>query len=301
MPITPNSESNCLSNSAMNHTPKIGTRKHSELSPEDEQTDSKKQRSLAQNDSKLEKFMDEIKSQLSMMNQKMDEFTARLDTKIDSAIADMKKLQNELTEVRAEVMNVEDDNKEINKKILSHEQQLNVLNQLKLENQLSMVNIAATIDEDKFLEDVNNWCGNILNETLMSHNFSSNPKFKTKAAHLHFNTVAGKMKFLNFVKSKQKDANKKYMPILNEYIFTLKQSDVNRANPVDFRSPMTDTNREVFNLARKVKRKNQMIEGVWMSNGSIKIRIGKLKPIQIADVEHLKDVLSTNGINIPQE
>ncbi|KAL7046369.1 hypothetical protein ACKWTF_002554 [Chironomus riparius] len=115
----------------------------------------------------------------------------------------------------------------------SHDSQINAINQILLEKQIIMVNIATTINEGKFLEDMNKWSNNILKDTLMSHNFSSNEKYKYKSAHLRFNTSNDKKKFLSFLKTKQKDANNKYIPVLNENIFTLKDSDVNVAKAIE--------------------------------------------------------------------
>jgi hypothetical protein len=164
-----------------------------------------------------------------------------------------------------------------------------------------MVNIAPTVKEDKFMEDMNRWCNNMLKETLLSHSFSSNEKYKSKSAHLHFNTMNDKKKFLNFLKTKQRDANNKFIPVLNENIFTLQDSDVNRANAIEFRTPMTSINREIFNKARKAKKKNAAIEGVWISNGIVKIRLKNKKPVQIIDIEHLNNIFSSNNIQLPME
>ena len=285
-----------------NPTPKSSARKHWELTPTEEETSPKKPcHNMSISDKDLKNFMDEMRGQMTAMSQRMDEWNRNFDCKIDTLIADVNLVKKDLEDVRGEVINLEVDNLEIHKKIQSHDSQINAINQILLEKQITMVNIASTIKEDNFLEDMNKWCNNILKDTLMSHNFSSNEKYKSKSAHSHFNTLNNKKKFLSFLKTKQKDANNKFIPVLNENIFTLKDSDVNRAKAIEFRTPMTYINRVIFNKARDAKKKNAAIEGVWISNGTIKIRMKNKKPVQINEIEQLKDLFSTNNIQLPME
>ncbi|CAG9799289.1 unnamed protein product [Chironomus riparius] len=302
MPESPIIESTQSLIPKANQTPKLTARKHWELSPTEEQTSPKKKCSSMSNVEKdLKLFMEEMRGQMTSMSQKMDEWNRHFDSKVDTMIADVNQVKKDLEDVRGEIINLEVDNVEIQKKIKNHDSQLNAINQMMLEKEITMVNIASTIKEEKFLEDMNKWSNNIIKETLMSHNFSSNAKYKSKSAHLHFNTMNDKKKFLNFLKTKQRDVNKKYIPILNENIFTLQDSDVNRANAIEFRTPMTSINRELFNKARNAKKKNPSIEGVWISNGTMRIRIKDKKPVQINDIEQLTDLFSSNNIQFPME
>lgn len=288
-------------NLTQNQTPKTNTRKYSDLSPEEKEIESKKVcQEMEQTDLELKEFMKEIKEQMTMMNQQINEISLKFDTRFEAITEDINQVKKDLVDARADVLKIEEENAAMKAKLISHEHQLNVLNQKSMEKQLTMINIASTLNEEKFLDDMNKWSNNIIHETLSSHNFSSNDKFSSKSAHLNFKSIDAKKKFLKFVSSKQRDSQKKFIPILNENVFTLNETDINRPNQIDFRTPMTATNREAFNLARKARNKNEAIEGVWISNGSIKIRIKKMKPIQIVDTEHLKEVLSSNNIEIPQ-
>lgn len=306
MSESPTRQSRHSSNIIINQTPKSNIRRHSELSPEDEESVTKKQcQSMSEAILELKIFMNEmkteIKEQMSMMNQKIEELSMKFESKVELLLTDVKQVKEEVENVRTEMLDLEEDNSRMNKNIKSNQNQLNALNQLMLENQLTMVNIASTVNEEIFLDDMNKWSNNILNNSLMSYNFSSNAKYKSKAVHLHFNTLNDKKKFTNFLKTKQKDANMQYIPVLNEHIFTLKDSDVNRANTIDFRTPMTKINREIFNKARKAKKNNNLIEGIWISRGSIKISIKNMKPVLIDDIEHLKEVFSSMNIEMPKD
>lgn len=296
---------------SLHQTPKANTRRHSELSPDQEDITAKKHcQIMSEMNDELKTFMKEVKSGMSLINQKIDqemtimnvkleELTQKIANNISMLTAEVKQVKDEITEIRAEVLTLEESNIEIHNKISDHDFQLNIIKQRLLENQLAMVNIAPTLNEESFLDDMDKWSGNILKQSLLSHNFSSNNKFKSKSAFLNFNTLSDKKKFMNFLKTKQKDANKKFIPILNENIFTLKDSDINRANVIEFRTPMTKMNRDIFNKARDAKKKNAVIEGVWISNGSVRIRIKNMKPIQINSVQQLDELFNSMSIQIP--
>lgn len=284
-------------------TPKTSARKHSELSPAEEgqEVDPKKQRSeMTQVELDLKLFMEEMRRDIANMTQKIDDLNVKFDSSIEKLISDVNQVKKDLIDVRAEVMQVEEDNAETRIKLRTHENELNALNQRMIDNNITMVNIAPTIDENLFLSDMNKWSENVFKESIMEYNITSSHKYKTKSAHIHFKSMDSKKKFLKFLKTKQQDVNKKYIPVLNENIFTLSDSDVNRANVIDFRTPMTPTNREIFNLARKARKNSNLIDGVWISNGTVKIQIKNGKPIQIKDVEHLKETLSAYKIEIPR-
>ena len=282
-------------------TPKAGTRKHSELSPEEQEIEPKKQcQEMSQIEMDLKNFMAEFRNDMAIVNQKIDELSNKFDSKLEALITDLKQVKQDIIDVRAEVLKIEEDATEAKIKYKNHHNEINALNQRMIDNHITMINIASTTDDNLFLADMKKWSGNIFNESIMDYNISSNKKYKSKAAHIRFYSLDHKKRFLKFLKTKQQDANKKFIPVMNENIFTLADSDVNRANVIDFRSPMTSINRDIFNTARKAKKNSELIDGVWISNGTVKIQIKRKKPVQVNDIEELKEILSQNKIQIPR-
>ena len=108
---------------------------------------------------------------------------------------------------------------------------------------------------DKFLEDMNRWSGNLMNKECIKRINLIN-KGPNKLAFIHFSTTTDRIKLMEFVKSKQRDANKSFIPITNGQVFSLEPNDTSRPNNIEFRTVMTERNREIFNAIRAEKKKN---------------------------------------------
>ena len=294
-------------------TPKPGTRKFNQLTPEDQETEQKRQ-CLEKSLKDLETFIQGCSNKLSAdfdktitrLHVRIQEDMATLNNKLDLLMNDQKKTEEELTQVGAKVLQLETENSERKHEITEHDIQINIIGQKLLDKQLTILNIAPAVKDETFFDQINEWSQNLAAKTQMTYNLTKKQGFATKTAHLQFNTLSGKLLFLKFIKSKQ-FVDGKFSPILNDDIFKLAESDANKVKELEFRSPMTKTNREIFNFARKARKENnQIIEGVFIGNGAINLKLksstpGKIDNIQINSIDQLIDILATKKMKIPKK
>jgi hypothetical protein len=205
---------------------------------------------------------------------------------------DIKQVKEDVNEIRAEILPIEEKAAETDIKIQCHDVEINCINQNALRNQMIMINIAPSIVEDQFLNAMNQWTNNLTKDS-----FNSIKLIKvqdTQTAIMDFTTMIHKKKFLDFVKGKQKDQQKKYIPILNEHIFQLPETDIHRPNVIEFRTAMTKINRAIFNKAREQMKVNKSIEGVWIAYGAVFMRIKNIKkPHRLDSVNQLTDLMAS--------
>ncbi|KAG5666096.1 hypothetical protein PVAND_017689 [Polypedilum vanderplanki] len=103
-------------------------------------------------------------------------------------------------------------------------------------------------------------------------------------AFVSFWTEQAKFNFLHFLRSKQKDSDGRFIPILAEHIFTQvpHSSHRNAARTIDyFRSPMTKLNHKFFSLLRKSLPKKSA--AIYIGYGFVTIRFG-LKTITVTTI-----------------
>lgn len=113
---------------------------------------------------------------------------------------------------------------------------------------------------------------------------------KNNIAFIHFYNVSDKQMLIDFIQSKKKDADGKYIQILNEHIFKLQDDDTSRPNQVDFNTPMTEHTRAIFNKARSMN-KDGTIGSCFLSDGVIMIKMGNdSKTISIYTVSQLEGI-----------
>jgi hypothetical protein len=291
--------------SSHTQTPPSKVRKHSEISPDLEDLTIKKhcQDSIEMNEelanilkemrAENANFIKEMRAEYSMLNEKIDELSRKFDVKLEKMEEDMKEIQEDVINAKNDITALEEKSTELDDKVGSISTELNILNQIMLQDQLVMVNIATSIDEDRFIESLHKWTDNIIKNSLASIKLTTNEKLKSKSAFMKFTSFDNKKIFLDFIKKKQKK-EQNYVPILNEDIFELPDSDVNRADIIEFRTPMTSMNRDIFKAAREARKVNKSIEGVWISKGAVQMRIRNVKkPQQINSIEHIKAILSS--------
>lgn len=290
------------------NTPVSKTRKHSEISPDPEELTVKKQcqKSIEMNEelsnfiqeirSELSSFMKEIRTEYSMLTGKIDDINRKFDEKIEKMEGDIKDVKDGIINIKAEIIPLEEITTELDTKVNKFEIDINILNQTMLQDQLVMVNIANSVDEKRFIECLHKWTDNLMKSSLESVKLISDGKSKSKTAFMKFTSLNQKKIFLDFIKKQQK-RQQNFIPILNEDIFELSESDVNRADVIEFRTPMTNRNREIFKAARDAKKINKNIEGVWISKGAVHMRIKNVKtPQQLNSIEQIKDILASVAV-----
>jgi hypothetical protein len=275
-------------------TPLSKSRKFSDISPE-EQEDSGKRH--CQDDTKMNEevkaLINEFRNDMSIMHSKMDDISRKMDERINKIEMDVKQVQEEIVNVKAEIIPLEEKAIEVDASIERQEYEINKLNQISIQNQVIMVNIASSINDQQFLRDLNKWTSNITKDSMANYKL-----FKSKGSQtaiLDFSSIILKKRFLDFIKSKQKDNEQKYVPILNEHIFQMQDNDTERANVIEIRTAMTKMNRELFNSARAERKINKKIEGIWITNGTVNMRLkDQKKPFQLKSLDHLNELVGTS-------
>lgn len=279
----------------MSHTPSSKLRKFSEISPDQQEAATKR---LCQDESKMNEelmaFMNDIRSDLkneiSILHSKINDINLKLDERMDKIEANVKNVQDEIVHIRADIIPLEEKTNELDLSSQRHDLEINVLNQVAIQNQVILVNVSSSINEQNFQRDMNKWTSDVTKDTIA--NFKLFKSKGSQTAVIDFATMLSKKKFLEFIKSKQKDQQQKYIPILNEHIFDMAEDDATRANVIEIRTAMTKVNRELFNKAREERKLNKDIEGIWIANGSVNIRIKNVKkPYQLTSIDHLDELL----------
>jgi len=241
----------------------------------------------------MKEMIKEIKNEVTMLHDKMNELSQKFDSRIEKIESDVKQISEDIIEIRAEIFPIEERTAELSKKIQFHDTDINCINQNALKNQLVMINIAPSINEEQFLEAMNRWTFNLTKDALNNIKLLK----ASQTAILDFLTMIHKRKFLEFIRGKQKDQEKKYIHILNEHIFELPETDTHRANIIEFRTAMTKMNREIFNKARDNMKLHNLIEGVCIGNGAVYMRFKKVsKPYRLNTLEELEDLMGSMAL-----
>lgn len=229
----------------------------------------------------IQKLTDAIKTVSSKISS--------MDENISSIKADVANITTELTSMRREINMTKNDVYELKDQQDSHSMKIhnldakvNKLEQLQLANQLQMHNVPPKLTPKQILDDLDKWAGDAFDSRMIDKlSIGGNRKFHSKIAFITFATIATKSRFLNFVKSKQKDENGSYIPILNENVFELSGDDTMRGREINFRSPMSDGNRAIFQYLRNEGRAVHQHIQVWIAmSGQVMMRTSKdEKPI----------------------
>jgi len=163
---------------------------------------------------------------------------------------------------------------------------INKLMQLSKASEISIHNLPPELDKHDIISAFASWSGLNLNDNSFKHSSLVNSKKNSTATlYLDFATESLKMQFMKMIKSCQRDINKKYIPITCENIFELAMNSKSRGVEIQFRSAMTDVNREIFNEARKLK---SLFCAVWLNQGNILVKEKEgSKPIRLHSMEDL--------------
>ena len=263
-------------------------RKFSDLSPDLIIKQSKRTKSKA-------KDMDEI---LSSINKKL-ELLPVLEQKIDAISADFHELKQEVNAMKQRITAIEEIQRKNCEKIDKHRIEMNITKQLSLENQLMVTDIPKSITKEKFIADVDIWTKGLLSE-LGYKKLILSQNAKSAIAFIHLWSIKDKHRFMDFVRTREKSKDGRYTAITNSMVFQLNEDDTSNPKIVNFRTPMTEQNREIFNQARKMKKQNENIERCWMSNGSILIKMkGQVKHTKLDDIQQLEDIKNSLHMELP--
>lgn len=262
------------------------TRNHSELSPEFEPENSKKPKYSME---KVQKTLDVLVQKFAEMTAAIKSIDSRM-SKIEKDLSDMK-TQNDASEKKIEELSQTQCH--IQNVVKKHNGILNTMSQSQLDNQLMISGMSPAINEEQLKNDLDKWSNGICkSNSIRRIAFSAIPN-KPKVAFVHFYNVGDKQRLFDYVRMKQRDINKKFIPILNEQVFTLAADDIFKPNQLKFNDPLTELNRKIFNAARKLKKDNK-IERFYLSNGKMYIKINtQQKPTVVESEEDLEAFVSS--------
>ncbi|KAG5670608.1 hypothetical protein PVAND_000857 [Polypedilum vanderplanki] len=143
------------------------------------------------------------------------------------------------------------DNQQLHKENESILELTNRLEQLNLADQISIHNLPKNIEIKVLIQKLNQWSNGLFEDKYIRRvNIINSKEYSNSTAFISFWTEQAKHSFLNFLKTKQKDTEGRYVPILTEHLFVLEQlnhQDVGKS--IDFRSPMTKLNAPDFQHA----------------------------------------------------
>lgn len=268
--------------------PESQTRKFSELSPEFLNEESKKPKEDNMSDQRIDNlnnFMGNIMQKIDMIIENMN----GMNIKIDALRNDFHDLSTNMRNMGENIKEIEEEQAQQRNTLCDHEARLNMIEQLNLENQIMITNLPLAINRESFINDFNKWSNNRLDPSKINKVIINTYKNSSKTAFVHFRNSNDKLELMDFIKGKQIDKNRKFSPITNAHIFNLKSTDLSLPNIISFRTPMTDINKKIFNLAMKTKREKKTIDAISLRNGSINIKWrGQLKFTSIHSIEQLE-------------
>jgi hypothetical protein len=238
----------------------------------------------------------DLKKLIAANTCKMDEEFAKLNNSVlllGNEIATLKKDINHI-EARVSVIEKSMETDKDDKTKMAAE--INAINQMKLETQLSILNIPHKLEAKQALECMSKWSKLELNDKSIRRAAIVNPPEQSTAIlQLDFYELSTKHKLMRHIKVNQRDANKKYIPILTEQVFDIASSSPARGIELNFREPFTEQNRNIFNLARKHK---DIFINVWLSRGYIMVKQENGKPIKLNSIDQLKAII--NSVKNPE-
>lgn len=205
-------------------------------------------------------------------------------------------LRNEVTAMKDDIQHaitrvdeLEKADKVMKSDIASIKSDLNAINQLKLESQLSILNVPLDLDAQQALKCISHWSKIQLSEENFRRAAIVKPDGKNSAVfQLDFFDISVKRQLMKTIKINQKDANKKYVPITSEMIFEMSDNNPARGQELHFREPLTEFNRDIFNTARKHR---STFTNVWISRGYIMVKQNDGKVTKINSIDELNKLI----------
>lgn len=217
------------------------------------------------------------KKDIEMLKQLINTNTLSLNESI-------KCLSNNVLSLTQEISTIRKDIQEIDSRVKTLEEsqgnsdnamenvaaELNAINQIELESQLSILNVPVELDSKQAFECISKWANIQLSDGNIRRCAIAKPKGRNSAVlQLDFYDLSAKHKLMKHVRANQKDKDKKYIPILSEMIFNILPLNASNGLELHFRESFTELNRNIFNAARKHKK---IFVNVWLNRGYIMVK-----------------------------
>jgi hypothetical protein len=279
------------------HTRSNSQKRLLDLSPSEQHTQPR-------NDNKKNKVSMATKADISEITKSISEFRKHYDTTTKEMRDEYKKVNDNITlltteliaarrdinELMTRVEKIEKDKESESKLASTESAKVNALEQRAIDTQLCISNVPPCVDTDKALAALSNWSNIKLDEmTINRAAIISSKNKRSSNLHIDFANINIKSRFMRYVKAKQKNELKKYMPILAEHIFVIPEDDTTRGLELNFRDQFTEVNKKIFNAARE---KKDLFIAVWKSQGYIYCKsLPEDKPIRILSLDHLQELI----------
>ena len=224
-----------------------------------------------QNDvSNIDENLSEIRREIDQNNEKLEVMGKNLD-RTDKQVENHDQIINEQANL-----------------IKCQQSIINSLQQKSISTQISIHNIPGNLDKNQVNTALSNWSKlDISDGTIKKSNLVKQKSLRTANYYIDFYSDSTKDQFMRFIKSKQRDASRKYVPILSEHIFDIPEDNPCRGMEINIRIVMSDINKKIFNRAREVK---SIFKFVWLDvDGYVMIKEDQDdKAIKITSIEHLE-------------
>lgn len=263
------------------------------------------EQSLPKNDNKKKKNSNMAsKADINEITNSIHEFRKHYDTTTSEMRDEYKKMNDNIALITTELLAARKDINELMTRVdkIENERQveikvasltsakLNALEQRVLDTQLHISSVPPCVDTDKALAALSAWSNIKLDEIAINRATITTSKSKSATnMQIEFANINTKTRFMRHVKAKQKNAQKKYVPILAEHIFDIPEADTARGLELNFRDQFTEVNKMIFNKARENK---HIFTAIWKSQGLINVKCPpENKPIRILSLEHLETLI----------
>lgn len=262
-----------------------------ETSPNQSIEEGNKQKSIKMADSIDKNDIQELKNLIVTNTTEIKQSIQDLTNKITTLSNEITNVKKDIIDMQSRVEVLENSKRMQGNGLENITSELNAINQMKLESQLSIMNVPLNIDPNKARECIGKWANMKLDDNNIRRCAVAKPIGKNSAIlQLDFYDVSAKRKLMSHIKIQQRDKNQKYVPILSEMIFEMTPTDAARGQELHFREPFTEINRNIFNTARTHK---DIFVNVWISRGFIIVKTKEGKTIKVKSITELNDLISS--------
>lgn len=226
---------------------------------------------------------------LNMILKRFNELTAKKDDNQNQIKSEFQLLRNDVTAINKKLDDVETKISETDKKVADIEKRIDIqikdqaisnstqeasfnrLEQLNLNSKLTILNLPADLQLQQIITGIATWSGMDWSNSVKRTSINRSPHFKS--IYLEFWSPFHRNKFMDFIKSKQRDQNGQYIGIVNEHIFELNANHPARGEEINMRQEFTTINKEIFNEARKYR---ATFKHVWLGDqGDVLVRLSE--------------------------
>lgn len=284
------------------------TRKISEItSPEGENTnndDKKRHKNNKNHKNKNNLNMGDKGNEILESIRELKGTLKTMDSKLSLIKGDVTQLKDDMQQVKEDVryannkiLHVENYQQQQQQQIQHLNKTVNMLEQNNLNCQLSIHNIPNHLSAQQCQEALAKWSNGVFDPAkVLRFTLPLTRKKDSKIAFIHFASTADKIIFMKFITAKHKDSSGAHVPILNEQLFQLKEDDTKRGIELNFRTPMTSLNQEIFMWLRKEGRRIHPDIKVWISSkGTVHSRLSQAAQAKpIFSIEQAKDFVDAH-------